>query len=213
MKNEHENHKSYVQKKLNKIRDVIKESDCLKRFPSKMNISDIATRGSHPLLLSNSDLLFFGIEFSYSSSSEWPNLQAGDNFTFPNTPNHNLVNDACFSNVTACILCANFNNFNEASSGLFETGKNVTDINNLVNPSARLTSTSYAYDNPVDASTCLTSASTKVNVNISNVININKYSSLNNLLCITCWVMKAKAKFVGKINKNKKGVSDQRNNQ
>ena len=156
---------------------------------------------------------FFGIEFSYSPSSEWPNLQAGDTFTFPSTPNYNLVNDACFSNVTACILCANFNNFNEASSGLFETGKNVADINNLVNPSARLTSTSYAYDNSVDASTCLTSASTKVNVNISNVININKYSSLNNLLCITCWVMKAKAKFVGKINKNKKGISDQRNDQ
>ena len=127
-----------------------------------MNTSDIATRYSHPLLLSNSDLLFFGIEFSYSPNPEWPNLQVGDNFTFPSTPTHNLVNDVCFSNVTACILCANFNNFNEASSGLFETGKNVADINNLVNPSARLTSTSYAYDNSVDASTCLTSASTKV---------------------------------------------------
>ena len=107
-------------------------------------------------------------------------------------------------------MCANFN---EASSGVFETGNNVADINNLVNPSARLTSTSYAYDNSVDASTCLTSASAKVNVNISNVININKYSSLNKLLCITCWVMKAKTKFVGKINKNKKGVSDRRNYQ
>ena len=38
---------------------------------------------------------------------------------------------------------------------------------------------------------------------MSNIININKYSSLNKLLRITCWVMKAKAKFLGKINKNK----------
>ena len=164
----------------------------------------ITTRGLSPLLLSNSDLWFFGPEFSYSPSSEWPNLRAGDNFTFPSTPNHNLVNDSCFNNVSACILCANSDNFNEASSALFETGNNVPDINNLVNPSARLISVSDAYDNLVDASTCLNSASTKVNVNISNVININLYSSLNKSLRITCWVMKAKAKFLGKINESKK---------
>ena len=51
--------------------------------------------------------------------------------------------------------------------------------------------------------TRLNSTRTKVNVNMSNIININKYSSLNKLLRITCWVMKAKAKFLGKINKNK----------
>ena len=164
----------------------------------------IATRGLSPLLLSNSDLWFFGPEFSYCSSSEWSNLQAGDNFTFPSTPNHNLVNDSCFNNVSACILCTNSDNFNEANSALFETGNNVADINNLVNSSARLISTSDAYGNLVHASTCLNSASTKVNVNISNVININLYSSLNKLLRITCWVMKAKAKFLGKKKKVKR---------
>ena len=118
-------------------------------------------------------------------------MEDGDNFTFPSTPSHNLLNDSCFNNVSACILCTNFDNFNEASSGLFETDNNVADINNLVNPSAHLTSASDAYDNLVEASTCLTSTSTKVNVNISNIININKYSSLSKLLRITCWVMKA----------------------
>ena len=151
-----------------------------------MNPADIATRGLSPLLLSNSDLWFFGPEFLYSPSSECLNLRAGDNFNFPGTPNHNLVNDSCFNNASACILCANSDNFNEASSGLFETGNNVADINNLVNPSARLTSTSDAYDNLVDASTCLNSTSTTVNVNISNIININEYSSLSKLLRITC---------------------------
>ena len=77
-----------------------------------------------------------------------------------------LVNDSSFNNVSACILWTNSDNFKEASSGLFETGNNVTDINNLVNPSARLTSTSDAYDNLVDASTCLNSTSTKVNVKL-----------------------------------------------
>ena len=148
-------------------------------------------------------MAFFS-EFLYSPSSEWLNLQAGDNFTFPSTPNHNSVNDSCFNNVSACILCANCGNFNEASPGLLETGNNVADINNLVNPSAHLASTTDAYDNLVDASTCLNSTSTKVNVNISNIININKYSSLSKLLHIICWVMKAKATFLGKINKNKK---------
>ena len=81
-------------------------------------------------------------------------------------------------------------------------GKNVADTNNLVNPSAPLSSTSDGYDSLVDASTCLTSPSTKVNVNISNIIKINKYSSLNKLLCTTCWAMKGT--FPGKINENKK---------
>ena len=107
-------------------------------------------------------------------------------------------------NVSACILCTNSDNFNETSSGLFETDNNVADINNLVNPSARLTTASDAYDHLAEASTCLTSTITKVNVNISNIININKYSSLSKLLRITCWVMKAKTKFLRKINKNKK---------
>ena len=87
---------------------------------------------------------------------------------------------------------------------LLKLVNSVADTNNLVNPSAPLTSTSDAYDNLVDANACLNSTSTKVNVNISNIININKYSSLNKLLRITCWVMKAKAKILGKINKNKK---------
>ena len=67
-----------------------------------------------------------------------------------------------------------------------EIGNNIADINNLVNPSTRLTSAGDGYDSLVDASTCLTSTSTKVNENISNIININKYSSLNKLLCTTC---------------------------
>ena len=166
VKNERKNHKPYVQRRLNQIRDVIKEFDCLKIVLSKMNPADIATRSSSPLLLSNSDLWFFGPGFLYSPSSEWLNLQAGDNFTFPSTPSHNLVNESSFNNVSACILWTNSDNFKEASSGLFETGNNVADINNLVNPSARLTSTSDAYDNLVDASTCLNSASTKVNVKL-----------------------------------------------
>ena len=101
-------------------------------------------------------------------------------------------------------MCASSGNFDEASSSFIETGNSVADTNNLVNPGARLTSTSDAYDNLVDANTCLNSTSTKVNVNISNIININKYSSLSKLLRITCWVMKANAKILGKIIKNKK---------
>ena len=131
-------------------------------------------------------------------------MQVGNNVTVPSTPNRNLVNDSYFNNISACILCASSGNFDEASSGLLKLVNSVADTNNLVNPSARLTSTSDAYDNLVDANTCLNSTSTKVNVNISNIININKYSSLNKLLRITCWVMKAKAKILGKINKNKK---------
>ena len=91
VKNEHKNHKPYVQRRLKKIRDVIKEFDYFKLVPSKMNPADIATRGLSPLLLSNYDLWFFGHEFLYSPSSEWPNLQAGDDFTFPSTPNHSLM--------------------------------------------------------------------------------------------------------------------------
>ena len=48
-----------VQRRLNKIRDVITEIDCLKLVPNKMNPADIATRSLSPLLLSNSDLWFF----------------------------------------------------------------------------------------------------------------------------------------------------------
>ena len=51
-----------------------------------------------------------------------------------------------------------------------EIGNNVADTNNLVNPSAHLTSASDGYDSLADASTCLTSPSSKVNVNISNII-------------------------------------------
>ena len=117
---------------------------------------------------------------------------------------------SCFNNVSTCILCTNSDNFNETSSSLFETDNNVADINNLVNPSAHLTTASDAYDDLAEASTCLTSTITKVNVNISNIININKYSSLSKLLRITCWVMKAKTKFLRKINKNKKeSVTDE----
>ena len=192
MKNERKTHKPYVKRRLDKIRNVIKEFDCLKLVPSGMNPADIATRGLFPLLLSNSDLWLFGPEILYSPSSEWPNLQAGDNFTFPSTPNHNLINDSYFNNVSVCILRTNSDNFNEASSGLFEIDNNVADINNLVNPSARLTRASDVCDNLVDASTCLTSTNTKVNVNISSIININEYSFLSKLLRITCWVMKTK---------------------
>ena len=63
----------------------------LKPFPSRMNLGDIATSGLSPLLLQNFDLYF--------PTSEWSNLQAGDNFTFPCTPIHNLINDSCFNNV------------------------------------------------------------------------------------------------------------------
>ena len=84
------------------------------------------------------------------------------------------------------------------------TGCSVVGINNLVKPSARLTTASDAYNNLIYSSTCLTSTSTKENENISNIININKYSSLSKLLSITCRVMKAKAKFLRKINKNEK---------
>ena len=56
---------------------------------------------------------------------------------------------SCFNNVSTCILCTNSDNFNEVSSGLFETDNNVADINNVVNPSARLTSASDAYDHLV----------------------------------------------------------------
>ena len=127
MKNEHKTHKPYVQRRLNEIRNVIKEFGCLKLVP-RMNPADIAKRGLSPLLLSNSDLWFFGPEFLYSPTFEWPSLQAGDNFTFPSTPNHNLINNSCFNNVSACILFTNSDNFNEASSDLFETGSNITDI-------------------------------------------------------------------------------------
>ena len=131
-------------------------------------------------------------------------MQVGNNVIVPSAPSRNLVNDSYFNNVSACILCASSGNFNEASSGFIETCNSMADTNNLVNPSARLTSTNDAYDSLVDANISLNSTSTKVNVNISNIININKYSSLNKLLRITCWVMKAKAKFLRKINKNKK---------
>ena len=136
-------------------------------------------------------------------------MHAGDNFTVPSTPDHNLVNDSSFNNVTGCILHSTSDKFNKTRSGLFDTGNDValhdvTDINILVNPCARLTSTSDPYDNLVDASKCLNSTSTKVNVNISNIININKYSFLSKLLRKTCCVVKAKAKFFGKISKNKK---------
>ena len=69
MKNEHKNHEHYVQRRSNKIRDVIKKCDCLKLVPSKMNPADIVTRSLSPLLISNSDLWFFGPEFLYSPSS------------------------------------------------------------------------------------------------------------------------------------------------
>ena len=72
------------------------------------------------------------------------------------------------------------------------------------NPSAHLTSTSNPNDNLVDASLYLNSSSAKVNVTVDNVIYKNKYISLNKLLHIICWMMKARAKFLGKINKNKK---------
>ena len=103
-------------------------------------------------------------------------MQAGDNFTFLSTLNHNLVNDSCFNNVTVFILYANSDNFNRASSCSLETGNNVADINNLVNPSAHLTSTSNPNDNlmPVDASLYLNSSSAKVNVTVDNVIYTNK---------------------------------------
>ena len=51
MKNEHKNHEHYVQRRSNKIRDVIKECDCLKLVPSKMNPADIVTRSLSPLLI------------------------------------------------------------------------------------------------------------------------------------------------------------------
>ena len=97
------------------------------------------------------------------------------------------LDDSSFNNVTGCILHFNSDNFNKTRSSLFDTGNDVAlhdvaDINILVNPCARLTSTSDPYDNLVDASTCLNSTSTKVNVKISNIININKYSFLNKLL-------------------------------
>ena len=119
------------------------------------------------------------------------------------------LDDSSFNNVTGCILHFNSDNFNKTRSSLFDTGNDVAlhdvaDISILVNPCARLTSTSDPYDNLVDASTCLNSTSTKVNVKISNIININKYSFLNKLLRKTCCVVKAKAKFFGKISKNKK---------
>ena len=56
VKNEHRNHKPYVQRRLNKIRDVIKEFDCLKLIPSKINPAGVAAKGLSPLLLSDSDL-------------------------------------------------------------------------------------------------------------------------------------------------------------
>ena len=73
-------------------------------------------------------------------------------------------------------MYANSDNFNRASSCSLETGNNVADINNLVNPSAHLTSTSNPNDNlmPVDASLYLNSSSAKVNVTVDNVIYKNK---------------------------------------
>ena len=133
VKNEHKTHKHCVQRRLNKIRNAIEGFDCLKLVPSRMNLADIATRAFFPILLSNSNLCFFGPEYLYSPASEWPNLQDGDNFSFPSTPNHDLIND-----VSASISCTNSDNFNEASSGLFETGNNV--------PSTRLTSANDLYD-------------------------------------------------------------------
>ena len=106
MKNERKTHKPYVKRRLDKIRNVIKEFDCLKLVPSGMNPADIATRGLFPLLLSKSDLWLFGPEILYSPSSQWPNLQAGDNFTFPSTPNHNLINDSVSAMLVSvyCVL-------------------------------------------------------------------------------------------------------------
>ena len=64
VKNDSKIHKTYVQRRLNKIRDVIKDFSCLKLIPIKMNPADIATRALSPLLL-----CFSGPKFLYSPES------------------------------------------------------------------------------------------------------------------------------------------------
>ena len=70
VKNEHKTHKPCVQRRLNKIRNAIEGFDCLKLVPSRMNLADIATRAFFSILLSNSNLCFFGPEYLYSPASE-----------------------------------------------------------------------------------------------------------------------------------------------
>ena len=70
---------------------------------------------------------------------------------------------------SACIMCS-IPDFSETSSCLSETGFYVNNtVNNLVDPSACLISTSDPF-NSIDPSTCLISTSNMTNVRVSKII-------------------------------------------
>ena len=147
-------------------------------------------------------MVFWTIEFLYCPESDWPNLEVGDNFTFSNSLCTNLLqneNNTCLNYLTACIA-STITDSSNTSSCFSETGFYVNNtVNNLVDPTGCLISTSDPFGISFDLSTCSTSNMT--NVSVSKIININKYSSLSKLLGITSWVFKAKDKFLPKVNK------------
>ena len=70
----------YVQERLEKVRLSI-DINNLNLVPSKLNPSDIATRGLKPKILAESRLWFEGPCFLLLNENAWPKLCNGDRFT------------------------------------------------------------------------------------------------------------------------------------
>ena len=93
-------YKPYVQKRLQKIRDVITNHDEWKLVTSKSNPADIATRGLTPYYLANSEMWFYGPEFL---KSELKQLEHLDVILNPDTNSEGLENYIRSTN-NLCVL-------------------------------------------------------------------------------------------------------------
>jgi len=81
VKSDHKTYTKYVQSRLKKIREVISKESLFKLIPSKLNPSDINTRGLTPSEMTYNELWFKGPAFLNLNESLWPNLKVGDKFT------------------------------------------------------------------------------------------------------------------------------------
>ncbi|XP_066910933.1 uncharacterized protein [Clytia hemisphaerica] len=81
VKSDHKTYTKYVQSRLKKIRKVISNESLFKLIPSKLNPSDINTRGLTPSEMTENELWFKSPAFLNLNESLWPNFKVGDKFT------------------------------------------------------------------------------------------------------------------------------------
>ena len=145
----------------------------IKLVDSQRNPTDIVSRG---MTASNlvASVWISGPDFLHQSENNWPNLQVGDNFTPSETVcvNNLVPNDTHLSDVIEDKVCDN---------DLVSDGTRLSDVvgDNVKNHSAcggasMLAPTTYSVNNE----TCL-----------SNLIDINKFSSLQKPLRVTAFII------------------------